>query len=286
MKANNKYIFRLVAILTLIFGVYSCNETDSIENSEAQRKIISTEYLLNFDYDIVGYHHNKGLEYIYEQLNNNIEGKDNNEIYNLVFASAEDYITQEEEFGGVSNDILNLIRPATNHNSNEDYISYLETKILADFSTDFSQEQFININNIFNNFVSIENYTSDNVIENLKIIEENIIGNNERLEIEEYVLLRSLISTGIYSVKYWEENLTKWENLNSNNIASKRGWGWFKETIKKMAVADAYGAGVGAVVGAVTSAPTGPGIVVGAAAGAVGYGMNSSAVAGVRELLN
>jgi len=111
--------------------------------------------------------------------------------------------------------------------------------------------------------------------------------NQLTIPLEDLVLLRSLIATLNASLSYWSQNLYEWQDLNNNNNFKQksRDWGWFRATIKKMGVADAYGAGVGAVVGFVSSLASGPGVVIGTLAGAVGYGMNASALQGVRELL-
>lgn len=150
-----------------------------------------------------------------------------------------------------------------------------------------SKVYFTNINEVFNEYANVEFYTSENAINNLRNIESNI-SYNANISTNEYVILRTMISTGIYSLQYWETNHHKWENLSTSTnqqAKNKVDWKWLKGAAKNMAIADAYGAGVGCIAGGIFAIWSGPGVVIGAAAGAVGMGMNGSAVAGVRELV-
>jgi len=118
---------------------------------------------------------------------------------------------------------------------------------------------------------------------------ESKIKTDKGLSDKEYVILRSILVTPTYSLNYWNENLNKWMSLNTKSkstfSAKSDDWGWFSDSLGDMAVADAYGAGVGAVVGFVSSFWSGPGALVSTAAAAIGYGLNASGLTGVRAVL-
>ena len=281
-----KKIFLTTVILSSLFFNSCSNENDineinSVEqDSSLSYKINSNSYFNDYNFDIIGEEHNKGLENIYLAL----ETIDlNNDGTNEIFETSKHFLLENKNFKNLDENLLDNLEPDTSSNN---LIFDLESELNSNISSDYLKIVIDDIKDVFNNYKTIENYSSDSVITELRIIENNIIDSKNIFNDKEYVAVRSVISTSIHSLKYWEVNIDKWNNLMNDNQTSGRGWGWFKETIGDMAVADAYGAGVGAVVGFVSSVATGPGVLVGTAAGAVGYGMNASALQGIRSLFS
>jgi len=287
-----KYFLLPFIMIGLLFTSCQNDENNFVENPNKENltlnnRIHSSSYFNDFNFEVIGIEHNNGLELIYQKFYNlNIENLSQEEINNTIFLETDLFISNNRNFDNFDNEILNFIRPNTNNISNEQFISELEIILLQDFSSQFIIDEFNKVNAILTNYASIENYSANQAVVELRLIENNIVRSEIEFDEIEYVAMRSFLSTCINSLTYWDKNFNKWTELNPNFQTMVRDWGWFKQSIKKMAVADAYGAGAGAVVGFFSSVASGPGVLIGTAAGAVGYGMNSSAVAGIRELLN
>ena len=287
-----KYFLLPFIMIGLLFTSCQNDENNFVENPNTENvtlnnRIHSSSYFNDFNFEMIGIEHNNGLELIYQKFYNlNIENLSQEEINNTIFSETDLFISNNRNFYNFDNEILSLIRPNTNNISNEQFISELEIMLLQNFSSQFIINEFNKVNNILTNYASIENYSANQAVVELRLIENNIVRSEIEFDEIEYVAMRSFLSTCINSLTYWNKNFNKWTELNPNFQTMGRDWGWFKQSIKKMAVADAYGAGAGAVVGFFSSVASGPGVLIGTAAGAVGYGMNSSAVAGIRELLN
>lgn len=279
-----------IAILSL--GLYSCNNDESVINNDETvfSKSINSlnEELRNINFEQIGILHNEGLDYIYDKilLSPSVLNENDNVVNQFIFDKTEEYLQDTEYFNGFDTGILPLIRFGNTYATSEDLILFLENEITNNLLSTEANDYLVDINNIYDSYASIEGYSSINAINSLRIIEQSV-QNNSTITTNEYAILRSVIVTGIYSLQYWEDNMSKWESLNItySTTSSKGDWQWFKGAIKNMAVADAYGAGVGLVVGGISSIWSGPGILIGAAAGAVGYGLNASGVTGVRELV-
>lgn len=281
-----------IAVLILIVSPLLKSHSDSLELKQSNPNINSLTILekpdlennfTDYDFNSVGIKHNEGLSYIYLQLKNlNFTDMTPEDIYAEIFNNTERFLLNDKDFKDIEQNLLVKLRPDL---SSSELIPSLKNNLTSKISSTFLREKINSFENIFNKFIEIEHYTSMQVTRDLKSIDNDIKELYHSLDNKEYVAVRALIATAISSIDYWELNLVNWSNLGKTNSGSKHGWSWFKKTIGKMAVADAYGAAVGAVVGFVSTIGTGPGALVGMGAGAVGYGLNSSAVAGVREFV-
>lgn len=286
-----KKVFLIVLLFMGLFFISCSNENDINEQFSVQsdstilQRINSNSYFNNYDFEFIGIGHNKGLEAIYSRLESfDFLNSSQNDLYNEIFEETQDFLLNNNNFDKLDSDLLSQLKPNV---SSSNLITDMKDNLYSGLTSNFLKEEVNKIENIFNDFKTIENYNSASVIRDIRMIEENIGKSEIDFNDKEYVAVRAFISTSIHSLTYWEANINKWYELNPNsNQTFGRGWGWFKNAIGNMAVADAYGAGVGAVVGFVSSIASGPGVLVGTAAGAVGYGMNASALQGVRELHN
>jgi|SRR5690554_909392 len=285
-----KVFLSTLVFVGLLFG--SCSNGESIDIMDNNEMISETTYskeeLRNLDFEQIGIHHNEGLDYVYKKikLNPSLLTEENNNIINeFIFDNTELYLNNTEYFNGFDIEILSNIRPETSFATTEEFVLNLENIISDNLSSPIALQYLNDINNVYDNYSSVQNYSSSIAVNALRSIENSIV-NDLEITTNEYTILRSVIVTGIYSLQYWEENTAKWEDLNSHPQPQAKGdWQWFKGAVKNMAVADAYGAGAGLIIGGISSIWSGPGVVVGAAAGAVGYGMNASGIAGIREVI-
>jgi hypothetical protein len=286
-----KKVFLNVLLFMGLFFISCSNENEINEQFSVQsdstilQRINSNSYFNNYDFELIGIEHNKGLEAIYSQLESfDFLNSSQNDLYNEIFEETQNFLLNNNNFDKLDSDLLSQLKPSV---SSSNLITDMKNNLFSELTSNFLKEEVNKIENIFNDFKTIENYNSTSVIRDIRLIEENINKSEIVFNDKEYVAVRAFISTSIHSLNYWEANINKWYELNPNsNQTFGRGWGWFKNAIGNMAVADAYGAGVGLVVGFVSSIASGPGVLVGTAAGAVGYGMNASALQGVRELHN
>lgn len=278
---------KIFFVVSMAFLASCSNElgNEGIENTENVTTNISTAKLSTNDYDFsqIGLKHNNALQSIYNRLSQeaDIKNLDSTKLKTIIFKETNALIVNDKDFANLEQEIIDKI-------DDRNDVGYLESELYSKLKSDISKSFLNDFKLAFDSYMAANDAESIKILSaNLNNIQNKIIASQQNMDGVEYFALRSLVSTALSSSGYWNDNLDNWNTLlglNSGNTL-KRDWGWFKSTIKKMAVADAYGAGVGAIVGAVTASPTGPGILVGAAAGAVGYGCNSSAMAGIRELI-
>lgn len=252
----------LIIIMLVSFGI------------KAQNK-----YVKEIDFEKIGQEHNSGLEFVYDYLVQNFK---NQNTTDLIQTSTLEYLKKSDYTISYVEQVKKGFQEDESLFS-EDGIEDLKNQVVKNFENSNSNKYLTNFQDIINNFTKNQNIKIQDVIRDLRKIELNV-SNDDKLSEKDYISLRSLLVTCIYSLDYWNSNYSKWSETNNDETTQARGWSWFKEAISNMATADAYGAGVGAVVGFVSSVVSGPGVVVGTAAGAIGYGMNASALAGVREL--
>jgi len=292
---KNKFTLKIIMFsFTALFTLLSCNKSSDFDSN--LKEILLRKELTNFDFKKIGSMHNDGLNFVLKDLrtkkNKKSLSKGDIDYVELIFDDTENYLRSNTDFTYISENIYTELSDSKylllQNQENVDYqiINNLKNEISVLLISSFGHENFININNLLERFETEEAYTLSDLQIDLNQIDYNIM-NQLTIPLEDLVLLRSLIATLNASLSYWSQNLYEWQDLNNNNNFKQksRDWGWFRATIKKMGVADAYGAGVGAVVGFVSSLASGPGVVIGTLAGAVGYGMNASALQGVRELL-
>lgn len=278
---------KIFFVVSMAFLASCSNElgNEGIENTENVTTNISTAKLSTNDYDFsqIGLKHNNALQSVYNRLSQeaDIKNLDSTKLKTIIFKETNALIVNDKDFANLEQEIIDKI-------DDRNDVGYLESELYSKLKSDISKSFLNDFKLAFDSYMAANDAESIKILSaNLNNIQNKIIASQQNMDGVEYFALRSLVSTALSSSGYWNDNLDNWNTLlglNSGNTL-KRDWGWFKSTIKKMAVADAYGAGVGAIVGAVTASPTGPGILVGAAAGAVGYGCNSSAMAGIRELI-
>ncbi|GHT53167.1 hypothetical protein AGMMS49982_15480 [Bacteroidia bacterium] len=278
----------IVLMSVLLSGVFmqSCSNEDEID----------TATNINSDFETMGQEHNKGLDYIYEQLkknqgSNDVTLRSASSIFDIVkdasvqFISESDYginIEKEKIYEIVnSTSEINSLRSATANNN-------LNTDVLV--LTDKQQHYLNKYNKIIE---SLKNNNIDPVIKKLNKFDIEVASNCTP---EEAVPLFAASSVGRHSLQYWNDNLYKWAallnpdakqaelalvpRLKSGTIevnATEDDWQWFCNTLISMGQSD----GIGAAIGAGMGLPVGG---VGAIPGGVAGGCYASAGAGIKSL--
>jgi hypothetical protein len=260
----------------------------------------STE--LNIDFEKIGQEHNKGLDYIFEQLkidqesqsitlkqeNKSITLKSSDSMldFSIIEKASVLFVTMSDYGKGIEKEkfskIINLTSekiPLKSTNTNTDHL--VLTK---------SQQYYMNK---YKEIIMSMTNDIKPVIKKLEKLDAEIILNCTS---EEVIPLLAMTSVGKYSLQYWNENLYKWvtlfnpdaKQLESNLIprlksgdievqTNESEWGWFWSTLESMGQSDGIGAAIGAGAGALAGG-------VGAIPGAIAGGCYASAGAGIKEL--
>ncbi|MCS4238689.1 hypothetical protein M2306_001071 [Myroides gitamensis] len=280
---NKKYYIMKKSLATFLglFIFVSCSSDQNIsKGDEAQLNSKNIEFNLNY----IGEEHNKGLNYIYNKISSS----------NYTF-DIEDYSKSYYDINNVTEEYLNY----SNIDKSKKVYFYnkkdIDVFLLQKINFSSNAKKILNDYNIL--------FDSD---DNLDVVNQKMKDLNKELDFsyskkllfdKEYLILKSYMITGQYSLDYWGKNIDNWitnidrniEKSKTSNKYQTKSWDWdrFKRAAKNMAKADARGAAVGAVGGLIFGSAAGPGgTVLGAAGGAVAFGMNGSAVAGAVELYN
>jgi hypothetical protein len=290
---NSKIKLALVGtvLLTIIgYSFQSCSNEDEMDTDVAAN--------INIDFEKIGREHNKGLDYIYEQLKKNQEGNsvklrsttssfDIAEDASVQFVTASDYgkgIEKEKmyEIVKLSSERISLRSANANEIINTDNLEFLTDK----------QQQYLNK---YKEIIKSTKKDLDPVIEKLKKLDIEIISNCTS---EEAIPLLAATSVGRHSLQYWNDNLYKWialldpdtkkiesalvPRLKSGTIevqTNDEEWEWFYDTLTSMGQSD----GIGALIGGISGLAGG---IVGAIPGALVGACNASAGAGIKALFN
>jgi hypothetical protein len=245
---------------------------------------------VNFEYELIGVEHNKGLDYVFEKLKKENADKGttlrSSSDLSFLIKKASINFTLESEFGkgleynqmeGFLNSFGEIELRSGNTKNSGGIISVLGKVELTPLQIHY-------INQLDDILSKYEHGDIQSTIEYIKNFEAEIIktGSPDDLQI-----LLSTTSVARYSLQYWLENHDKWmSDIFDNSSVEQRislrcseddDWEWFCETIISMAESDAIGAAIGAGVGALAGG-------VGAAPGAVVGACNASAGAGIKCL--
>lgn len=279
-KINCLSLFLLAAI-TLI----GCSKDESAHQNKLSLNPKNSSVI---DYENIGIQHNIGLSKIYEslRLQNDLSKFELDYLEAFAADQSAKYITDHKDYGGIAIDVNNLI----NENSflfttdeQSEMTEKLRRKILDNLSDVNSITYFNDFELKMKELQGVERENVAVIVNDLKILEAEI----DRNVIEQDLpILKSMVVTARYSIDYWDKNFEQWIQLGNPDYEYQTSdWDWFSDTIGDMAVADAWGAGVGALV-ALPSLAAGPAGLVAVAASAVAGGCRGSAVQGIRALYN
>ncbi|WP_133713119.1 hypothetical protein [Myroides indicus] len=264
--------------LTSVFVFSSCS---SDKDFSLEKKSNHSYKEKSIDLDFIGERHNRGLEYIYNEITEkgiSFDIDSYSESYDKINTITENYF----EYSNIDD------TKEVYFFNKKDIDVFLNEKINFGVDAKHILKQY---NLLFDNDDELD--VTYRKMSNLND-ELEFLYSNSLLFDKEYLILKSYMVTGLYSLQYWGQNIDNWILNIDRNIERKtnrnqiKSWDWnrFKRAVKNMAKADARGAGVGLVGGFVFGSAADPaGTVLGAAGGAVAMGMNGSAVAGVVELL-
>lgn len=272
----SKFIFLLSGLtLSVIMSLFffSCQKNEIEPTNEP------------FDYEQIGIEHNKGLDYVFENLKKeelsgklSIERVDN--LFDLTKQATISFTKTSVITKNIDYSKLPLIFQTFNHNKlksagTDELTTSIETEI------ELSQLQILFLNRL------------DEVMSNLKIGFQPTIEKIKDIELdikkqcsnEESELLLAATVVGRYSLEYWQNNYEKWIfelsggeiTINASTLKSAhstKDWDWFWDTLGDMGKSDvvggAIGAGVGALAGGIGAAP---GAVAGACYSSAGRGI-------------
>ena len=264
--------------------------------------------LINIDFEMIGVEHNKGLDYIYENLSSFIDKKNGielrsyniNSLYEIVEDASVSFVMMSDYGSGLKKDdlfeITNLAIPKTMLRRSDAVVDNLTNSAINDQLTK-KQQYYLEK---FNDILLSANANAKKGAKKVNI--EQIISQLNKLDLtikskcssEEAIPLLAATSVGRHSLQYWNDNLYKWvalvendKKLNPlNNIVLKSGsespdddeWEWFVDTLIDMGQSDGIGALIGAGAGALAGG-------VGAVPGAISGACYASTGAGVKSLL-
>ncbi|MDR1341509.1 MAG: hypothetical protein LBK58_15880 [Prevotellaceae bacterium] len=294
MKINFFYFGLILACMTLT-GIFM----QSCSNEEG----LASDVII--DFEKIGFEHNRGLDYVFEHLKNNLESKDvrlksaNNifksadDIFKLAEDASIDFVhksdygkfVSKEKFSGIVN--LTSMRPLLK--SSEAGVAINPEELIT-----LTPNQAYYIDKYRNIIASVkEDFDITATIQKIKELETEI---NAKCSSEEVFPLLAATSVGRYSLQYWEENLHKWSSLfmpeekisasvprlksDSYEVyTNQEEWDWFYATLESMGESDGVGALIGGVMGSFVGG-------VGAVPGAISGACYASAGAGLKELLH
>jgi hypothetical protein len=288
-------IYKLLSISAFVLFtlfVHSClqNKSDMVQSIESSASI---------NFEKIGSEHNKGLDYIFEQIKNNsgvskeIKLKGAKSLYQIVEDASIAFVSKSDYGKSVnSEELAEIINLTYKGNLLKSYETRVMTNIdELDFLSPEQKDYIRKYENIISSLPDDKDITV--TIGKIKTLEAEII---EKCSSDEIVPLLSATSVGRYSLQYWEKNLYKWATLfmpeETQNIsmftprlkngqevnATQDDWDWFWDTLKGMGESDSIGAAIGAGIGSLAGG-------VGAIPGAVSGGCYASAGSGVKSLL-
>lgn len=290
----------------LCFMLFSCSKGQNEEVVVIDPPSDKVSYG-DFNYEKIGQLHNAGLNFLLTELQSleevstykrvlplNDKMMRAHKIDKILRLKTEEFVVSSDKLNTFHQEYFNSLPPlgelisfdginkrvTSENNLGFDILEERLYPIIEDNLTATQSRVFLSkITIVFNNLSDIEDYSIENSISDLIKIGREITDSINNLPKIDFMVLQSMVSTGVASLEYWQQNLGLWEDLGPSLFYGKRDWKWFKDTVKKMGRNDLVGAGVGAIATAPSLNP----LVIGA--GAVGYGMNTSAMTGLTELL-
>ena len=301
VRETKDKFWKIIGLFIVIigYGIFGCT---TIEDD------ISSGINVKIDYERIGDEHNKGLDYVYEQLKVIQENKDvqlrsaggSENIHKVVADACASFVLSSDYGKDVEKEkIAEIFELSFNENSlrSASADDFFNNTVNFEILTKKQQKYVDKFQAIFSSAKANTRKVNKNdnikpVIQQLKKLEKEIISNCTS---EEAIPLLITTSVGRHSLQYWNANLHKWSalfqtDINTNiftPIRLKNGsetptddeWEWFVDTLISMGESDGIGALIGAGAGALAA---GLGAVPGAIAGAC----NASAGAGIKSLLH
>jgi hypothetical protein len=276
-----KKLFKVLFSFLLTLVAFSCNK--SVDTEFANKEQIQS-YL-----EKVGQDHNKGLEFIFNQLaSEKVKPKDFNQLVNSIETDIDIFLrTGSQDFvrANYSNakkyslfsiqDLRQRKAINTRVSESENLWNNSDNKSL----TPKQKELLVALNDAINN-------ESLGLSETLSVFDQIRVRAKSECSEQEVFAVLAAVEVGVNSLAYWHENLDKWSYLIAEiegktvNGRTTKKLDW--KSVAKSDVSGAVGAAVGVGVAAVVSGP--PGWAAGGAAvlaGAVG----GSATDAVGQLL-
>lgn len=274
MKKN--FFNAVIMLIVLGSSILSCTKDEETEIVSTKSTNIVKEIEKNAL--IVGEEHNKGLAYIYSELEKmDITKLTQPEAIQAVRDIHENYCySLIKDF----DKYLVFLEPVDN------YVAYLEDtslnselylkNVIDELKYSPSSKNILySLNDLLSNSSNSYEYV---ITEIEKLIEKSKADINDETELS---VTMSALYTGKYSINYWYNNGEKWMALVGNN--SKKPFSW--SSAGKSDISGAIGGGlVGAAVGGTVS--LGAATVPSWAAGAITGGLGNSAINAVDQLLD
>lgn len=260
---TNFIIMKKISFIAILImaTLFACNK-EEITSPQPN----SNESLESY-FKIAGEEHNKGLDYVYQQLraakeSNQLNVKSRNNVFELVKKSTVDFIqnNQTELFENnqtkgikYANLEFNRIEQKYQNNTKGSFDNLWAQEITD--SLTLKQKELLTV---LNEAIKDESLDLDATLEVFEDIRER--ATTECSEVE-YVIILAAIEVGTNSLIYWNSNFEKWKELLEAG-QNKASWNW-----KRTGAADAAGAVTTAIGIGGTAIITGP---PGWVAGAVG----------------
>ncbi|MEA2106977.1 MAG: hypothetical protein U9P82_09735 [Bacteroidota bacterium] len=268
---------KLIIAVMVMFGItafMSCEKKKAVNLESNKDEIASLK--------MAGIEHNKGLDYVLQELkttsqNKHLNLKSSNDIFSLVKTSTKDFLIINSDIISSSNNDYAIECAENAFDWVESNHSESNTKSITDDNSYYSsiedslslnQKELLNIINDAINDIDLDLEATLSVFETVRNRANTELNEDERIPII------AAIEIGSNSMIYWSENIDEWAEVFSNGNKSAKGWfNW-----KKVGGADVKGAVTGGVTGAITGA--------GAGIGALGGGVGASAGQAALELWN
>lgn len=265
---------KLIIAVMVMFGItafMSCEKEDENKN-------LNSIELIPSQFEYVGVEHNKGLEYIYNELKKDISStKTKDELFfnvekhcNEFYAHSEVIKDYLQESKNISSQQLKTVR--ANYENHKSHNSYLDSTIANSNLSEVTKSLLVEL---------MAGIDAAVILDDINLITNEI--NNKAINLisdsTELIILFTTTNVLSYSCLYWSENLEEWEALfgNSNKSIAKFSWG-------ELGKADAVGAVGGGVTGLICGAIFGPGALVVGGVGALAGGVGASAGDAVSQL--
>ncbi|MDR1339399.1 MAG: hypothetical protein LBK58_05030 [Prevotellaceae bacterium] len=279
----------------------SSGSSEDIQQGYSNEEDLASDVKIGFEK--IGFEHNRGLDYVFEHLKNNLESKDvklksadnifksAEDIFKLVEDASIDFVHKSDYGKFVSkekfSEIVNItgMRPLLKS-------SKAGTAINPEELITLTPKQVYYVDRYKNIMASVKkDFDITATIKKIKELETEI---NAKCSSDEIFPLLAATSVGRHSLQYWEENLYKWSalfmpeetqeiaafvpRLKSNSYevnTTQEEWEWFYNTLESMGESDGVGALFGGLIG---SAAGGVGAVPGALSGACFASANAAMI--------
>lgn len=282
----------LLASLAFVFGSCS-NDLDQVKSTNEMSvnqkgfsvNVYENDEVKNLDYESIGILHNEGLDFLYSNLvsvpntfPNLVEFNGPGNFvrdYTLEFINTSAFANSELQYDNFL-EILNEVgytNEEYNSSTSDDYSNKLIDLTQGAFTSPAAQNMFDFVETQFQKYSESESFTVNDFEANLRPKEaelDALLDNGSITQIE-YVSLRSVIVTAIYSLHYWDANYINWIAMagegSSYTVMSNVPL-ISKDTFAGVGKADVRGAIYGSIRGFLMAGPGG--LISGAGGGALG----------------